>query len=267
MKLLIFAGTTEGRLCAAEAVTAGHTVTVSVATEYGRADLIDDCDFPRDSCRILTGRLDVFQMKEIFPEFDCIIDATHPYAVVVTDTIRTAAATAGIRCIRLLRPDDSPAAALSGEQIKNYCSAAAAAAALKTVSGNIFISTGSRDIAAYSVIPGYQERLWVRVLPSEESLAHCRSAGIPVSHIIALQGPFSVELNEALFREHTCAHLVTKESGRTGGYPEKIMAARRCGMQVHCIIRPQEKTGIPVYQSSRELLAALSAGGVSDASW
>ena len=83
MKLLIFGGTTEGRILAQRAGELGAEVTVSVATELGAEELAG-----LDGVRVLTGRLDRPRMEALLPGFDLCVDATHPYAKLATATIR-----------------------------------------------------------------------------------------------------------------------------------------------------------------------------------
>lgn len=74
MKLLIFGGTTEGRILAKTLTERGNQVTVSVATPLGAEELRG---IP---CEIWEGRLDETAMAERIRGFPLVIDATHPYA-------------------------------------------------------------------------------------------------------------------------------------------------------------------------------------------
>ncbi len=58
-----------------------------------------------------------------------------------------------------------------------------------------------------------------------------------------MQGPFSQELNVALLRQYHIQWMVTKASGRTGGYPEKQAAALEAGAGLVVIEKPEEETG------------------------
>ena len=78
------------------------------------------------------------------------------------------------------------------------------------------------------------------MLPSHEGIAACEAAGIPHRNIIAVQGPFSEELNAALLRQYRIAWVVTKDGGAAGGFPEKARAAERCGAKLIVLRRPKE---------------------------
>ena len=75
-------------------------------------------------------------------------------------------------------------------------------------------------------------------------MAQCRSLGFEGRHIIAMQGPFSEEMNLAQLREYGCAYLVTKDGGAAGGFSEKIKAAHRAGAAAVVIDRPGSGEGI-----------------------
>ena len=102
MRLLIFGGTTEGRVLGRQAGELGAEVTVSVATELGAEEL-----YGLEDVRILTGRLDRSGMEVLLSGFDLCVDATHPYARLATAEIRAACERTGVSLLRLLRPAKS----------------------------------------------------------------------------------------------------------------------------------------------------------------
>ena len=104
----------------------------------------------------------------------------------------------------------------------------------------MLLATGSKELAAFAGRDGLVERLYPRVLPDEEVIAQVRALGVPRSHIIAMQGPFSRELNIAMLRQIGAAWLVTKESGAVGGQDDKIEAALEAGAVPVVIERPLE---------------------------
>ena len=102
MKLLIFGGTTEGRVLAERAAALGAEVTVSVATPLGAEELAG-----LDGVRVLTGRLDQSTMESLLTDFDRCVDATHPYAKIVTAAVRAACENSNTPLRRLLRAESS----------------------------------------------------------------------------------------------------------------------------------------------------------------
>ena len=146
------------------------------------------------------------------------------------------------------------AAIAKAQADRDIAIAQAAAERLKTTQGNVLLTTGAKELGTFAPLGG--ERLYPRVLPLASSLEACASAGVPSSHILALQGPFSQELNEALIRQHHIAYLVTKDGGPAGGFGEKAAAAQAAGAKLLLIRRPQEE-GLDyetVLQRCREMM-------------
>ncbi len=232
--VLIFAGTTEGRELAELFEKSAVQAHVCVATEYG-AQMLDTSDY----ITVHTGRLDENGMIALMHDIDCdiVVDATHPYAVEATATIMASSSKAGVKYMRLLRNCEQLPEL---EGVYYYDDAARCAEALCDFPGNILLTTGSKELAKYAAFPQVQERLFARVIPGIESLELCYAAGLKGNQIIAMQGPFSREMNEAILREYNVSHMVTKESGTNGGINEKLEAARAAGVTVHVIRRPED---------------------------
>ncbi len=240
--VLIFGGTTEGRVLAEAAARSGASVVLSVATDYGEEILDDVHDM--ENIDVHKGHLDTDKIISLIDDIKpCVVfDATHPYAAQVTESVSGAAAAEGVRYIRVRR-DITTAAPPAGHMIY-VPDVSAAAAVINRTAARAFITTGSRGAAAFGRVKDAENRLTIRVLPSEEAVKLCRDAGFKGKNIICMQGPFSAELNEAMFRAAGAEVLVTKLSGKTGGFPEKIEAARRLGMQVIVITPPEDMPGI-----------------------
>ena len=105
------------------------------------------------------------------------------------------------------------------------------------------------------------------MLPSVESIAKCRELGLSGKQIIAMQGPFSREMNEALIREVGAAAILTKESGISGGFIEKLEAARATGVKCIVIENPEKGSNACTYEQVLARIEELSgrriSGGVS----
>lgn len=244
MKILIFGGTTEGRLLAQALSQRGLPATVSVATPLGAQEL---SGLP--GITPLVGRKTAQEMAELLKSFDRCVDATHPYAVDATKNIRAACAMAGVEYHRLLR-EESPLPA--GSMV--FATAAHAAAFLAGCSGNVLLATGAKELAAFAALG--PERLFPRVLPTREGIAACEAAGIPHKNIIAMQGPFSYALNCALIKQFSIRYLVTKDGGAVGGFAEKAQAAQDTGAQLIVVRRPAEngQTAAQILARCKEVL-------------
>lgn len=232
-KLLVFGGTSEEHGIISALTDYPIAVTLCVASEYGAALL------PQESSRlkVRTGRMDTEQIADMIRNegFFAVVDTTHPYAVIVTQNIKKASSDTGIPYLRLMRECSNVDGTIAVRSIGE------AAEILKTRSGNVLITTGSKELAAYTGIPDRRERLYPRVLPTVESIEACLSHGFQSTHIIAMHGPFSKELNIAMMKQFDIKLLVTKDGGRPGGFPEKLEAARELGVEILVIGRPDDE--------------------------
>ena len=236
-KICVFAGTTEGRELVERLCRQSVRVWACVATEYGET-LIP----PAENLTVSARRMTAGEMAELFAAqgFAAVVDATHPYASAVTENIAAACERTGTAYLRLLRGSgDAPEDAVFVPDI------AAAVDYLNTLEGNVLLTTGSKELSRYTGIRNFAGRVYARVLPMEDSLALCRAAGLPPSHVIAMQGPFSREMNAATLRSTGAVCLVTKDTGTPGGFGEKIAAARDAGARLVVVGRPPQREGLP----------------------
>lgn len=246
-KILVFAGTIEGRQIAEFLNDHGVDAWVCVATEYGESLL------PRgDHLHISHDRLDRDEMERLIEEegFTLVIDATHPYAAVVTENIKAACGAKGTEYLRLLRESED----WDERQVICVESVAEAAAFLAGTTGNILTATGSKELKEYTVIPEYEKRVFARVLSLPDVVKSCAQLGFTGKHLICMQGPFSVEMNVAMMRQFDIRYLVTKEAGKNGGFPEKVEAAREAGAKLVVIGRPTKEDGVS-FAACKKLLA------------
>lgn len=241
MKTVIFSGTSEGRTLCEQLSRAGQEAVACVATEYGKQVMP-----ALPGIRVHTGRMDAAQMADFLRGVETAVDATHPYAVEVSQNIRQACQQAGCRYLRLLRPKTHVEGAV------HVPDARAAADYLAQTEGAVLLTVGSKELHCFTAVPDYTERLWPRVLPAEASMQICKTLGFPAAHLILMQGPFSEELNCALIHMSGAKWLVTKDTGEAGGLPEKLAAAKKCGCRVILIDRPQEDGLTP--EQVRQLL-------------
>ena len=284
-KIWIFGGTTEGRLLAEYCSREKIEAWVSVASEYGEELLQEELmesgnagnpDLNHNTClakknlktvqassviKVLRGRMDRYQMEEFIRNqgIHLVIDATHPHARLVSEEIQEACGRTGVRLERCLRA--------GGEQNKardwvEVDSIQEAVSFLSSVSGVIFATTGSKELEALCQIPDYQKRVYARVLPTSNVLKKCEKLGITGSHLIAMQGPFSTEMNTLFLRQTKAEWLLTKDSGRAGGFQEKVEAARENGTRVVVIRRPEED-GISL-EEAMEVLKKADEGKVGE---
>ena len=274
MKVVIFGGTTEGRQLAEYLVQLNKKqerqtieVHVCVASEYGAQVLPDDA-----ALKVHVGRLEQADMQEFLQavQADICVDATHPYAVIVTQNIYQACKAVEVPYVRVRREmqeelgNINPAMQeelvntdsdmqmrgthISDARYTNETSDSiyvedtqAAVDYLKGVTGNILITTGSKELHLYTQIPDYESRCTARVLPTQSVVEACTELGFTGKHLICMQGPFDLEMNLATLRYTHADFLVTKASGKNGGYDEKCEAALAAGVHLVVIGRPKEQ--------------------------
>ena len=263
-RIVIFSGTTEGRMLAQTLSENGIHCIVSVATEYGEIVMPE-----MDGVTVHKGRMDLEEMQKFITQSEvaAVVDATHPFATAVSENIRESLKNTEIPYIRLQR--ETSDIALNKDTIQEnhsdviLCSDATECADfLSFTDGNILLTTGSKDLATYSRKEALKDRLFVRVLPGLESLSLCEKNGICGKQIIAMQGPFSTEMNTLFLRQTKAEWLLTKDSGRAGGFQEKVEAARENGTRVVVIRRPEED-GISL-EEAMEVLKKADEGNVGE---
>lgn len=238
-KIVLFGGTTEGRQLTAQLKDSHIPSVVCVATEYGKRVLGEALSY----CDILVGRMDAEQMKSFLQKTDVrfVIDATHPYATEVTENISAACTQLGISVYRVVRESvpylgqvvcvDTP------EEAVRY---------LAEQDGVVLITTGSKELKFFRDFPEAQERLIARILPAEPSVRLAKECGFGMGQLICEAGPFSVEQNVEQLKRIDAKYLLTKDTGREGGFPEKLAAAEQMGVILVVIRRPTVEDGISV---------------------
>ncbi|MCI9359870.1 MAG: precorrin-6A reductase [Hungatella sp.] len=246
-EILVFAGTTEGRQLSEILAASRIMHTVCVATEYGEMIFA-----PHPLRTVHCGRMDQAEIETFIQSgnFGAVVDATHPYAKEVTENIWMAVKGRDLPYLRLKR---ETSAELTQEHIRRFDSNEECAKALEETEGNILLTTGSRELSKYCISEEVKRRLYVRVLPSIESISVCMEQGLAGKQIIAMQGPFTAQMNEAMLHQYKIACMVTKESGRQGGFQEKLEAAKKTGIPVFLVGLQKEVKGYSMEQVCEKL--------------
>lgn len=231
--ILVLSGTEEGKEIVRRLHEEGLNLLTTVATEYGKK-MFEQVGL---EAICLQGRLDTNGFSRLIMEkgIDTVVDATHPYAIEVSQNAMDACKKTNIRYLRFEREEiPIPAHPL----VHKVLSMADAVDKSRTLGKRIFLTTGISSVARFIVLKDEKE-LYVRILPVPEHIAVCLDMGIPPTNIIAMHGPFSEDLNRAMFRQYQINTMVTKESGEAGGVLEKINAARNEGIDAVVIERPR----------------------------
>ncbi|USK59756.1 precorrin-6A reductase [Peribacillus asahii] len=230
--ILFLAGTSDARELAIEIQKAGFPVLATVVTESAAKSLQDA------GIDTQIGRLTGADMAALITEkgFQAVVDASHPFAEEASKNALQAAKEANVPYIRYERESQR----FHDDQltvVSDYAEAAKLAAEKR---GVIMLTTGSKtlEIFAKELIGLENTRLIARMLPRIDNMEKCAELGVEQKNIVAIQGPFSKELNKALYNQYGVTLMITKESGKVGSVDEKLEAALECGIETIMIARP-----------------------------
>ena len=215
-----------------------------MATEYGET-LIEENAY----LKVHAGRLDAEEIGNLIQELqaDCVVDATHPYAAVVSENIQKACKEVKRDYIRLLREADR-------EDVSDCVfvnSVEEAAVFLAGTTGKILAATGSKELHKYTVIPDYKERVTARVLSTPNVAEECAKLGFVGKNLICMQGPFSEELNTALLRQNRGFLAGDQRSRKRRRFPGKAGSSQKS--------RGQSSSHWPAKRAGRRTFCRRSA--------
>ncbi|MDH6125367.1 cobalt-precorrin-6A reductase [Kitasatospora sp. GP82] len=178
---------------------------------------------------------------------DVLIDATHPFAGTISRNAAEAAAEVHVPLLALRRPSWVP---VSGDHWYPVDSLAEAAAALPALGRRVFLTTGRQGLAAFSELTD----LWFLA----RSVDAPEAPMPPQTEVLLDRGPFTLDGERAVLREHRIDVLVTKDSGGAATAP-KLTAARELGLPVVIVRRPELPPGVPATPDVPGALAWLAA--------
>lgn len=239
----VFSGTGDGNALAAAVAADGYPVVVSAATAHGGELALRDCP----GAAVFAGRHGMQARRNILATSGArvLLDATHPYATIISEQLMALSLQLGIPYLRYERSsglpaDESSSSMGSGTAAVTTCGDMAQAAELAMAAGRrIFLATGSKDLAQFLKAPHAARHAWfARITAEPEFIQRALDLGLPQSHLCAMQGPFSVAFNVALWRDWQIDCVVTKDSGDAGGFPAKQAAAEALGIPLIVVRRP-----------------------------
>jgi precorrin-6A/cobalt-precorrin-6A reductase len=239
--ILILGGTMEARLLAAQlAPRAGLAVTLSLA---GRTAAPAPQPVPVRSGGFggAAGLADYLLERRI----DALVDATHPYASVISANAVAAARKAGVPLVVLQR---APWAAVAGDRWIEVSDVRAAVTALADAPRRVFVTLGRNELMPLVAAP--QHYYLIRsVDPVDPPLP------LPQVSYITARGPFGESDERALMTAHRIDAVIAKNSGGAATYG-KIAAARALGIAVIVLRRPSASAA-PAVETVEEALAWL----------
>ncbi|MEU4351285.1 cobalt-precorrin-6A reductase [Streptomyces sp. NPDC023838] len=244
MHALILAGTTEARALATALTATGMRVTTSLA---GRVR--EPKPLPGDLRTGGFGGPDGLARWMREHHVTALLDATHPFATRISENAAEAARRTGIQLIALRRPGWTP---IPGDRWHSVRTLDEAAALLPTLGRRVFLTTGRLGLHAF-VPQGEAHDLWFLIRSVEEP-------DPPTPHacqVLLDRGPFTIDGERALLREHRIDVLVTKDSGGPAT-AAKLTAARELGLPVVVVRRPDPPAGVRTAPDVDTVLALLS---------
>jgi precorrin-6A/cobalt-precorrin-6A reductase len=232
MMILFLAGTSDARELALYLQGTGYKLLATVVTDSAASSL------QQAGINYHVGRLSEHQMVDLANEIGAtmIVDASHPFAEEASKTAMRVSEVLNILYVRYEREQRGFAHPLITE-LDTYEEAALEA---KRRGGTILLTTGSKTLATFTKhLQVDSIRLLARMLPNIENMEKCAQLNVPQRDIIAMQGPFSKELNRALYKQYEVTLMITKESGQVGSIDEKMEAALEENIEILLIKRPR----------------------------
>lgn len=225
-------GTSEGKNILSKLNRYTDNIFITTATEYG-GQLLENFKFKKLNTKPLVLEELIDQLKE--NHIEILVDASHPYALVITQNAIEACKRLGITYVRYERKSvlDKFKENKNIIQVKDYDE-------LKEeflhINGTILNTTGSNNMDKF-INMKLNNRIVHRVLPSVKVMEKCFKLGIKTEDIIAIKGPIGYELNCGFIKEYDAAAIILKDSGIQGGTEEKLRAAIDMGIKALVIER------------------------------
>lgn len=236
--ILVLAGTSDARELAVRIKESGYELLSTVVTDSA-AKSMEEAGLP-----VQVGRLTAQDLVSLIAGkgVHCVVDATHPFAEEASKNAMAAAQEAGVPYIRYERESLSASGSEKLIVVEDYVQAAELAAEKK---GVIMLTTGSKTLKIFTdrLLGLPDTTLVARMLPRLDNMQKCEELGLEQKNIVAMQGPFSKDLNKALYDHYKVTLMITKESGKVGAFDEKVEAALEMGIETIVIGRPKIEYG------------------------
>jgi precorrin-6A/cobalt-precorrin-6A reductase len=183
---------------------------------------------------------------------DLVVDATHPFAEMITANAARATARLGLPMIRLSRPGWAAGPGDRWYRVPDLVAAADTAAGL---GDRILLTIGRQGVAAFAG----RARPWYLIRAIDPPVGE-----LPPRHEILLaRGPFTVAEESELLTRHRIDVVVTKDSGGAAT-AAKLTAARAAGIPVVVVDRPPVPAGVTVVATVEQVREVLSEWSAED---
>lgn len=210
-------------------------VTVTTATAVSL--------YPDSPClRVWVGLLGPDQVDTFVQshQITAILDASHPYAIAISQLAIAVAARQDLPYLRYERPTLTPlesAVASSGQHSASFPDFDSLLASGILRNQRVLLTVGYRPLAQFQAWQN-QATLFARILPSQTALQAALAAGFTPDRLIALRPPVAASLEQALWQQWQISMVITKASGQPGGEDIKRAVATELGVTLVTIRRP-----------------------------
>ena len=214
--ILVFGGTTEGRKAVEVLEEAG--------TKYYYSTKTGEQDITLHNGQRIDGALDYDAMVAFCKEngIRMIVDAAHPFASQLHNTIVRASETLQVPVVRYERiypPRDN-----SITWIDDYSE-------IPHDIGSMLATTGVQSIAKLKPLEAEGIKIYYRILNRDSSIDLAQKQGATKEQLCYYEDPNDIPIKADA--------ILLKESGITGGFVEKVEAAKAQGMRIIALKRPQ----------------------------
>ncbi|MBC1360287.1 precorrin-6A reductase [Listeria welshimeri] len=226
--IFVLGGTSDSLLISDWLTETKQPFILSVATDYGETLAKQHAE------NVFCGRLSKEEMctKWHSENVQLVIDATHPFATIVSETAMVACKETEIPYIRFERTSEQTDNTYLVADIEEACKVAT------ELGQRIFLTTGSKNLPEF--VAGLRNlHIIARILPVSDVIRSAEELGLVADQIIGMKGPFTKEANRTQLEMTGADVLITKESGKQGGFQEKLTAAAELEIPVIVIRRKQ----------------------------
>lgn len=223
-----------------------NLLIATVATEYGE-ELLKEYGIKTLGKKMTYDEIQKFVRDE---GIEIVADLSHPYAREISANAIEISKEMNLTYLRYEREE------IERSEKNCFSTPEKIAEHLETLEGNILVTLGSNTIEKFKNLKNLNS-IYFRVLPTLEVIQKCIHAGISPKNILALQGPFSQNMNSAMIKEYNIRYLVTKQSGKTGGELEKVEACKENSTHIIYLKKPIVNYG-QVYNSLNELISKIN---------
>jgi cobalt-precorrin-5B (C1)-methyltransferase len=214
--ILVFGGTTEGRKAVEVLEEGGNAYYYSTKT--------GEQDITLHHGQRIDGALDAEAMQTFCGEHDIrlIVDAAHPFASQLHQTIAQVSESLNIPTIRYERIYPERDAEITW--IEDYSQ-------IPHDIRSLLATTGVQSISKLKPLEAAGVKVFYRILNRESSIALAQKQGASPEQLCFYENPQDMPVDAEA--------ILLKESGLSGGFSEKVEAAKASGMRIIALKRPQ----------------------------